>query len=203
MTWCDRFSLSCRSESKFECTQADSTISASRHRLWMCVCGRVQTSRHEDEIWMTQMKAFLSLVPLNVGPSVESRGLDSTLGAVSVHCCSASFPMQDVLLEELHKESNVSRCDCGHDCSGSRWPTRTHVARPSQWETELTRSTQLHRNSLRKLSMWCADFRACRLRIAASERKANICRLNLGALVSICNWLDTHESRNCLRGSSV
>ena len=40
----------------------------------------------------------------------------------------------------------------------------------------------------------------CRLRSAASERKANISRLNRGALVSICNWLDTHESRNCLRG---
>ena len=33
-------------------------------------------------------KAFLSLVPLNVGPSVESRGLDSQLGAVLFHCCS-------------------------------------------------------------------------------------------------------------------
>ena len=51
--------------------------------------------------------------------------------------------------------------------------------------------------------MWYADVRACRLRFAASERKANICRLNRGALVSICNWLDTHESRNCLRGPSV
>ena len=60
-----------------------------------------------------------------------------------------------------------------------------------------------HRNSLREVSMWCADVRACRLRFAASERKANICRLNGGALVSICNWLDTHESRNGLRGSSV
>ena len=66
------------------------------------------------------MKAYFSLVPLNVGPSVESRGLDSSLGAVPIHCCSASFPKHDVLSEELHKEGNVSRCDCKHDCSGSR-----------------------------------------------------------------------------------
>ena len=49
------------------------------------------------------MKAFLSPVPLNVGPSVESRGHDSPLGAVPIHCCSVTFPKQDVLLEELHK----------------------------------------------------------------------------------------------------
>ena len=66
------------------------------------------------------MKAFLSPVPLNVGPSVESRGLDSPLGAVSIHCCSVSFPKQDVPADELHKEDNVSRCDSKHDCSGSR-----------------------------------------------------------------------------------
>ena len=56
---------------------------------------------------MTQTKAFLSLVPLNVGPSVESRGLDSPLGAVPTHCCSATFPKQDVPLEELHKEGKT------------------------------------------------------------------------------------------------
>ena len=61
------FSLSCRSESRFECTQADSTISANRPRLWKCVRARFLTSRHEDEILMTQMKAFLSPVRLNVG----------------------------------------------------------------------------------------------------------------------------------------
>ena len=120
MTWCDKFSLSCRGESRFECAQADSTISANRPRLRKCVRARVQTSRHEDEIWMTQMKAFISPVPLNVRPSVESRGLDSALGAVPIHCCSATFPKQDVPLEELHKEGNVSRCDSKHDCCGSR-----------------------------------------------------------------------------------
>ena len=31
--------------------------------------------------------------------------------------------------------------------------------------------------------MWYADVRACRVRFAASERKANICRVNRGALV--------------------
>ena len=51
--------------------------------------------------------------------------------------------------------------------------------------------------------MWYAVFRVRCLRLAAGERKANICRLNRGAFVSICNWLDTHEPRNCLRGSSV
>ena len=66
------------------------------------------------------MKASLSPVPVNVGPSVESRGHDSALGAVPIHCCSVTFPKQDVLLEELHKESNVSKYDCTHDCSGSR-----------------------------------------------------------------------------------
>ena len=73
-----------------------------RPRLWKCVRARVLTSRHADEISMIQMKAFLSPVPLNVGPSVESRGLDSPLGAVPIHCCSATFPKQDVPLEELH-----------------------------------------------------------------------------------------------------
>ena len=57
---------------------------------------------------------------LHVGPKVESRGLDSSLGAVAVRCYLASFPKQDVLSEELHKEGDVSRCDCKHDCSGSR-----------------------------------------------------------------------------------
>ena len=114
MTWCDRFSLSCRSGSRFEYAQADSTISTHRPHLWKCVRACVLTSRHEDEVWMIQMIAFLSPVPLNVGPSVESRGLDSPLGAVPIHCCSATFPKQDVPLEELHKESNVS-CDCNHD----------------------------------------------------------------------------------------
>ena len=120
MTWCDRFSLSCRSGSRFEYAQADSTISTDRHRLWMCARARVLTPRHEDEIWMIQMKAFLSLVPSNVRPGAESTGLDSTLGAVSFVCCLASFPKQDVLSEELHKEGNVLRCDCRDDCSGSR-----------------------------------------------------------------------------------
>ena len=62
-------------------------IQHSRHRLWMCVCARVLTPLHEDEIWMIQMKTFLAPVPLNVGPSAESRGLDSTLGAVPIRCC--------------------------------------------------------------------------------------------------------------------
>ena len=96
MTWCDRFSLSCRSGSRFECTLADSTISTNRPRLWKCVRARVLTSRHEDEMWTIQMKAFLSPVAKNVDPSVESRGLDSPLGAVPIHCCSATFPKQDV-----------------------------------------------------------------------------------------------------------
>ena len=81
---------------------------------------------------MIQAHAFLSPVPLKVGPSAKSRGLDLTLGAVLVHCCSASFPKQDVLSEELHEEGNVSRCDCRNDCSGSRWPTRTHITHPSR-----------------------------------------------------------------------
>ena len=55
---------------------------------------------------------------------------------------------------------------------------------------------------MRELSVWYTDFRACRLRFAASERKANICRLNR-VLVLIRHWLDTHESRNGLRGSSI
>ena len=66
------------------------------------------------------MKAFFSPVLPNVGPSVESRGHDSALGAVPVHCCSVTFPSQDVLLKELHKEGDVSKWDCTHDCSGSR-----------------------------------------------------------------------------------
>ena len=51
--------------------------------------------------------------------------------------------------------------------------------------------------------MWYADFRVRCLRFAAGERTANICRLNRGVLISIFNWLDTQESRNCLRGSTV
>ena len=68
----------------------------------MCVRARVLTPRHEDVIWMIKMKAFLSPVPLNVCRSVESRGLDSPLGAVPIHCCSVSFPKQEVPSEELH-----------------------------------------------------------------------------------------------------
>ena len=51
--------------------------------------------------------------------------------------------------------------------------------------------------------MWYADVRACFLRSVTSECKANICRLNRGALVSICNRPDTDKSRNGLLGSSV
>ena len=51
--------------------------------------------------------------------------------------------------------------------------------------------------------MLSTDVRACRLRFATSERKADICRLNRGVLVLIRCWLDTHESRNGLRGSSI
>ena len=51
--------------------------------------------------------------------------------------------------------------------------------------------------------MWYADFRVRCLRLAAGEREANICRLNRGVLLSICNWLDTQESRNCLRSFTV
>ena len=104
MTGCSGFSLSCRSGSKFEYAQEGSTISTDRSRLWMSVRARVLTPRREDVIWMIQMKAFPSPVPLNAGPSVESRGLDSPLGAVPIHCCSASLPKQDVPSEELHKD---------------------------------------------------------------------------------------------------
>ena len=38
-------------------------VHSGKSRSWKCVHARVLTSRHEDEIWMTQMKAFLSLVP--------------------------------------------------------------------------------------------------------------------------------------------
>ena len=113
MTWCDRFSHSCRSGSRFEYAQADSTISTNRPRSWKCVRARVLTSRPE-EIWMIQMKAFLSPVPLNVGPSVESRGLDSPLllGIISEARCPGGRIAQG--------EGNDSRCDCKHDSSRSR-----------------------------------------------------------------------------------
>ena len=29
-------------------------------------------------------------------------------------------PKPDALSEEVHKESTISRCDCGHDCTGCR-----------------------------------------------------------------------------------
>ena len=45
--------------------------------------------------------------------------------------------------------------------------------------------------------------RVVRLRFAASDRKANVCRLNRGVLVLIRYWLDTHESRKALCGSSI
>ena len=41
----------------------------------MCVCARVQAPRHEDDIWMIQMKALLSPVPLNVRPAPSREGL--------------------------------------------------------------------------------------------------------------------------------
>ena len=50
------------------------------------------------------MKAFLSPVPLKLGPSVGSRGLGSPLGAVPIHCCSATFPKQDVPLENCTRK---------------------------------------------------------------------------------------------------
>ena len=68
----------------------------------MCDRGHIQTvltwlhTQLEDGMKVTQANAFLSLVPLNVGPSVESRGFDSSLGAVPIHCLSASALKQDV-----------------------------------------------------------------------------------------------------------
>ena len=81
----------------------------------MCVFARVVTPLHEDEIKMMRMKAFHSLVPSNVGPSAESRGLDSTLGAfpfaVARHhfqskmsCrknCTRKATFQDVLVDTI------------------------------------------------------------------------------------------------------
>ena len=46
-------------------------------------------------------------------------------------------------------------------------------------------------------------FRACRFRFTASERKANICHLNRGILLLIQSWLNTRETQNGLRGSSI
>ena len=56
--------------SNFWCTQQFST---SCRRLWMCVRARVLPPPHEDEMWMIQMKAFFSPVPLNVGPALSRR----------------------------------------------------------------------------------------------------------------------------------
>ena len=66
-----------------EYRQEKSTISTSRARLWMCNRGDIQTvltwlhTQHEDGTKVTQANAFL-----------------------------ATFPKQDVLLEELHKEGD-------------------------------------------------------------------------------------------------
>ena len=49
-----------------------------------CVCARVLTPHHEDETLMIQMRAYLSLAPLVVGPSAASRESDSTLGAAPI-----------------------------------------------------------------------------------------------------------------------
>ena len=79
----------------------------------MCVCARVLTPLHEDEIWMIQMKAFLSPVPLNVGRSAESRGLVSTLGAVPIHSCRSESSLESFLsqLIALIKMTILERCE--------------------------------------------------------------------------------------------
>ena len=71
----------------------------------MCVRAHILTPLHEDEMLMIQAKAFLSPAPMVVGPRAESRGHDSTLGAVPIRCCS---PKQDALSEELPNEGDVS-----------------------------------------------------------------------------------------------
>ena len=121
VTWCDRFSLSCRNESRFEYAQADSTVSTNRPLLWMCDRGHIQTvltwlhTQLEDGMKVTHANAFLSPVP------VSSRAGFTRFWVLSrIHCLSASFLKHDVLSEGLHKEGNVSRCDCKHDCSDSR-----------------------------------------------------------------------------------
>ena len=62
----------------------------------MCVRARFLTPLHEDEMWMIQANAFLSPVPLVVGPSAESRGHDSTRGgtlfAVARHRLQSEMP---------------------------------------------------------------------------------------------------------------
>ena len=130
---------------------------------------------------MTQMKAFLSPVPLNVGPSGESRGLDSTLGGVPIRCCSAFYRKQGVLSEALHREGNVSRCDCN---------IQADEKGVVSFETTFT-------------EIPCGNA-ACGIQMfvlaASISPPANVKPTSVVPIV--VSWLNTHESRNGLRGSS-
>ena len=100
--WCDKFSLSFDETSPgLSSLQAYPTISTSRLHLWICAGARVLTLLHEDEMWVIQLKVFLSPAPLVVDPSAESRGHESTLGAVPLRCCSASFPKASCIVGRI------------------------------------------------------------------------------------------------------
>ena len=199
MTWCDKFSLSCRNESKIEYLQANKTISTDRPRLWMCDRGHIQTvlpwlhTQHEDGVRVTQANAFLSPVPLNGGPSVELRGLDSPLGAVPLHCCSASFPKTDVLFEELYREGNISKCDSKPIVVVvDNQPTKPMRNGVDSFDTAFT-------------EIPCGNS-ACGTQMfvhaASVSPPANVMPTSECPRIDL-QLLGTHESRNCLRGSSV
>ena len=151
------------------------------------------------------MKAFLSPVPLNVGPSVESRGHDSPLGAVPIHCCPASLPKQDVPSEELHKEGNISRSDCKHHCSGSDNPYSRITPKPrrkgvNSFDTTLTEIPC--GNSVCRIQMFLLAGSVS----PPANVKPNICRLDRvhwHVVATVTWWLQPCQLRRVLIVDSV
>ena len=67
---------SCRNESRLEYHPASPTISTSRLHSWMFVRARDLTPLHEDEMWMIQATAVLSLLCLwLVAPAASREGM--------------------------------------------------------------------------------------------------------------------------------
>ena len=163
----------------------------------MCVRARVVTPLHEDERWMIQALAFLSPVPWLLAPAPSREGMTRrwalSLFASPRHHLQSKMPCR----EKSAKKVTFHDVTVGTTAvEVDEQPVRT-----DHFQTDEKRTR--HSPKFLAETLRYPEFRACRFRFTSSERKANICRLNRGTLVLTHQWLNTRESRNGHRGSSI
>ena len=132
------------------------------------------------------MKAFLSPVPLNVGPSVESRRHDSPLGAVPIHSCSVTFPKQDVLLKKNYTKKVTFQNVTVHT-----------IVVVDSFDTTFTEIPCGNSACGMQIFVFAASVSP-----PAKVKPTSVVSIVVYSYRSATSWT-THESRNCLRGSTV